>query len=406
MIMARLDELRRSADQEVIWRDNFGRDGTHYVLKLCGGAPGLYCRQYGKGRNSVICVSKVPLPDYRADLDERFGKQQANVAMSSDGQAKVRSLLERTELAAAAAQQQRPQSAPVSSAATASAEARAQRQQQMAAEQTEEELEQPEQPEEVADAWDDSSSDDDQAPNGSSGIAQSAQELESTPETASKPSEPEKSSKSVYVPPGRRQAEPERDAQPAAPNKAQQQQQQQQQQQRQQQTDTSAQMLTDLEAKRSQPEFRRMLEFRQQLPSYSQRAELIAALNSSQVLVVSGETGCGKTTQVRPRCRMLYQCNFDRTHCVLDLVGHTIVRRFRYRNFCLTMLLSVGRAPSATSFARSRGGSRPSPWQSASPPSAARPSAKVLVTRSGSSRSALQRLGCYSARQAYCCGSL
>eukprot|EP01043_Picozoa_sp_COSAG02_P007964 COSAG02_NODE_247_length_27137_cov_61.275057_10_plen_402_part_00 len=300
MIMARLDELRRSADQEVIWRDNFGRDGTHYVLKLCGGAPGLYCRQYGKGRSSVICVSKVPLPDYRADLDERFGKQQANVAMSSDGQAKVRSLLERTELAVAAAQQQRPQSAPVSSAAAASAEARAQRQQQMAAEQTEEEPEQPEQPEEVADAWDDSSSDDDQAPNGSSVIAQSAPVLEPKPETASKPSEPETSSKSPYVPPGRRQAEPKKDAQPAAPNNSKQQ----------QQIDTSAQMLTALEAKRSQPEFRRMLEFRQQLPSYSQRAELIAALNSSQVLVVSGETGCGKTTQVRPRCRMFYQCNW------------------------------------------------------------------------------------------------
>ena len=44
--------------------------------------------------------------------------------------------------------------------------------------------------------------------------------------------------------------------------------------------------------------FEQMLAFRRKLPSYARREELIRALNSSQVLVVSGETGCGKTTQV------------------------------------------------------------------------------------------------------------
>jgi HrpA-like RNA helicase len=41
-----------------------------------------------------------------------------------------------------------------------------------------------------------------------------------------------------------------------------------------------------------------MLAFRRKLPAYAQRDELIAALRNEQVLVVSGETGCGKTTQV------------------------------------------------------------------------------------------------------------
>ena len=41
-----------------------------------------------------------------------------------------------------------------------------------------------------------------------------------------------------------------------------------------------------------------MFEFRQKLPAYKQRRELIEMVNSNQVVVVSGETGCGKTTQV------------------------------------------------------------------------------------------------------------
>ena len=37
---------------------------------------------------------------------------------------------------------------------------------------------------------------------------------------------------------------------------------------------------------------------RKKLPAYKQRRELIELVNSNQVVVVSGETGCGKTTQV------------------------------------------------------------------------------------------------------------
>uniref|UniRef100_UPI003AAF43CF ATP-dependent DNA/RNA helicase DHX36 isoform X1 n=1 Tax=Centroberyx gerrardi TaxID=166262 RepID=UPI003AAF43CF len=54
----------------------------------------------------------------------------------------------------------------------------------------------------------------------------------------------------------------------------------------------------DLQSKKSNPKFQDMLKFREKLPSYSKREELVELINSNRVLVVSGETGCGKTTQV------------------------------------------------------------------------------------------------------------
>ncbi|XP_028320470.1 ATP-dependent DNA/RNA helicase DHX36 [Gouania willdenowi] len=41
-----------------------------------------------------------------------------------------------------------------------------------------------------------------------------------------------------------------------------------------------------------------MLKFREKLPSYGKKEELVELINANRVLVVSGETGCGKTTQV------------------------------------------------------------------------------------------------------------
>ncbi|KAI3472778.1 hypothetical protein Pfo_031283 [Paulownia fortunei] len=46
------------------------------------------------------------------------------------------------------------------------------------------------------------------------------------------------------------------------------------------------------------PEGQRMLEFRRSLPSYKERDTLLNAISQNQVVVVSGETGCGKTTQL------------------------------------------------------------------------------------------------------------
>uniref|UniRef100_A0A061S817 RNA helicase n=1 Tax=Tetraselmis sp. GSL018 TaxID=582737 RepID=A0A061S817_9CHLO len=48
----------------------------------------------------------------------------------------------------------------------------------------------------------------------------------------------------------------------------------------------------------STPKVQRMAEFRKKLPAFGKKAELVAAVASSQVVVVSGETGCGKTTQL------------------------------------------------------------------------------------------------------------
>ncbi|XP_050669842.1 3'-5' RNA helicase YTHDC2-like isoform X6 [Leptidea sinapis] len=41
-----------------------------------------------------------------------------------------------------------------------------------------------------------------------------------------------------------------------------------------------------------------LMKFRERLPVYEQRHELISAINSNQVIIVAGATGCGKTTQL------------------------------------------------------------------------------------------------------------
>lgn len=46
------------------------------------------------------------------------------------------------------------------------------------------------------------------------------------------------------------------------------------------------------------PEGGRMMEFRRSLPAYKERDALITAISYNQVIIVSGETGCGKTTQI------------------------------------------------------------------------------------------------------------
>ncbi len=38
---------------------------------------------YNKGRNTVLVVSKLPLPNYRADLDDHHGSSQRQVIMGS-----------------------------------------------------------------------------------------------------------------------------------------------------------------------------------------------------------------------------------------------------------------------------------------------------------------------------------
>uniref|UniRef100_A0A1A8QZ52 ATP-dependent DNA/RNA helicase DHX36 n=1 Tax=Nothobranchius rachovii TaxID=451742 RepID=A0A1A8QZ52_9TELE len=54
----------------------------------------------------------------------------------------------------------------------------------------------------------------------------------------------------------------------------------------------------DLQSKKSDWKYKEMLKFREKLPSFGKKEELVELINSNSVLVVSGETGCGKTTQV------------------------------------------------------------------------------------------------------------
>ncbi|XP_062832754.1 ATP-dependent DNA/RNA helicase DHX36 isoform X2 [Anolis carolinensis] len=58
------------------------------------------------------------------------------------------------------------------------------------------------------------------------------------------------------------------------------------------------QLKEDMLKKRSNSRYIEMQKFREKLPSYGMRKELVNLINSSQVTVISGETGCGKTTQV------------------------------------------------------------------------------------------------------------
>lgn len=41
-----------------------------------------------------------------------------------------------------------------------------------------------------------------------------------------------------------------------------------------------------------------MLEFRQKLPAYQHKDEIIELIEKHQVILIEGNTGCGKTTQV------------------------------------------------------------------------------------------------------------
>ncbi|OIV99090.1 hypothetical protein TanjilG_32349 [Lupinus angustifolius] len=56
-------------------------------------------------------------------------------------------------------------------------------------------------------------------------------------------------------------------------------------------------LLLDI-AFRESPEGRKMLEFRRSLPSFKEKEGLLQAIARNQVIVISGETGCGKTTQL------------------------------------------------------------------------------------------------------------
>ncbi|ESK98316.1 atp dependent rna [Moniliophthora roreri MCA 2997] len=58
------------------------------------------------------------------------------------------------------------------------------------------------------------------------------------------------------------------------------------------------QIIAAFQARQSSPAYQEMLQHRNKLPVAHYREEIIETLESNQVLVLSGETGCGKSTQV------------------------------------------------------------------------------------------------------------
>ncbi|XP_039287143.1 ATP-dependent DNA/RNA helicase DHX36 [Nilaparvata lugens] len=57
-------------------------------------------------------------------------------------------------------------------------------------------------------------------------------------------------------------------------------------------------LKAELSRKRTYPSYQRMINFRRKLPSFKMQEEILDVVDKNQVIVISGETGCGKTTQV------------------------------------------------------------------------------------------------------------
>lgn len=66
-------------------------------------------------------------------------------------------------------------------------------------------------------------------------------------------------------------------------------------------------------------EYQEMLKFRKQLPTYKKTAELLNVIKNNQVVVISGETGCGKSTQVSTIL------NLKQQKYVIDIPPRTIL---------------------------------------------------------------------------------
>ncbi|TBU35097.1 P-loop containing nucleoside triphosphate hydrolase protein [Dichomitus squalens] len=58
------------------------------------------------------------------------------------------------------------------------------------------------------------------------------------------------------------------------------------------------QIIADFQARQASPAYQEMLKQRNQLPMAHYKQDLLSLLEMSQILVLSGETGCGKSTQV------------------------------------------------------------------------------------------------------------
>ncbi|CAN6479255.1 unnamed protein product [Victoria cruziana] len=190
----KMEQLKLGGEREIIAKRNYGREGQNSLEQMAQRL-GLHFHAYNKGRTLV--VSKLPLPNYRADLDDRHGSTRKEINMSTETARRVDSLLGSSSKA--------PQNAEPYNVST----------------------------------------------------VRSMQSSTFSVTTSSS-----------------------RVAGDLARDKA----------------------NNDLREKqqllKATPAYRAMQSFREKLPAYNVRTEFLAAVASNQVLVVSGETGCGKTTQL------------------------------------------------------------------------------------------------------------
>ncbi|KAK3227028.1 hypothetical protein Dsin_006890 [Dipteronia sinensis] len=86
----KLEQMKKGGEQEMIIRRNFSRSDQQTLSDMAYEL-GLYFHAYDKGK--ALVVSKVPLPMYRADLDERHGSTQKEIRMSTETERIVGNLL-------------------------------------------------------------------------------------------------------------------------------------------------------------------------------------------------------------------------------------------------------------------------------------------------------------------------
>ncbi|KAM0891600.1 hypothetical protein ACQ4PT_026306 [Festuca glaucescens] len=164
--------------------------GRIYLQAWLRGTAFTYSNAYNKGKTLVF--SKVPLPDYRADLDERHGSAQNEIKMSNETERRVENLLSRA-----------------------------------------------------------------QSNNNGSASTSTVLTRQSSPSTSSSVATTEIDKQKL------------------------------------------SSQLRDLQrSKKMTPSARSMQSFREKLPAFKMREEFLKAVAANQVLVISGETGCGKTTQL------------------------------------------------------------------------------------------------------------
>ncbi|XP_057805318.1 DExH-box ATP-dependent RNA helicase DExH1 isoform X1 [Salvia miltiorrhiza] len=191
----KIEQMKTGNEQEMVIRRNFGRDDQQILADMAYQL-GLHFHAYNKGK--ALVVSKVPLPNYRADLDEQHGSTKKEITMSTETEERVGLLLKSS--------------------------------------------------------------------NGTNLVQNNSSSSSGSATCQSKPAEMEREASLPYI-------------------------------------DTDFERLS-LDLKQKQEKMREgdsvkaMLAFREKLPAFKVKSEFLKAVASNQVLVVSGETGCGKTTQL------------------------------------------------------------------------------------------------------------